>query len=148
MSARPYLLIAFLVLTPPEIPTTTNITFTRAEITQMAGLWETNCLSITPLANAQYPAYTANWQYIFPHTSISADGDIHTDMAVDSSGTGSNGNNTGESPIICEGINAATAQLGHLNSLTAAAANFYRIFRLYTEQPGETQFELHPVVQL
>src|SRR5256885_9694946 len=146
MSARPYLLIAFLVLTPPEIPTTTNITFTRAEITQMAGLWETNCLSITPLADSQYPAYTTNWQYIFPHASISSDGDIHTDMAVDNSGTGSNGNNTGESPIICEVINATTTQLSHLDSLTGAAAIFRGIFRFYTEHPGERHFELHPVV--
>ncbi len=145
MSARPYLLIAFLVLT---IPTTTNITFTRAEVTQMAGLWETNCLSITPLANAQYPAYTANWQYIFPHASISSDGDIHTDMGIDSSGTGSSGNNTGESPIICEVINATQSQLSHLNSLSGHRAIFRGIFRFYTEHDAERHFELHPVVEL
>ena len=148
MSARPYLLVAFLVLTPPEIPTTTNITFTRAEVTQMAGLWETNCLSITPLANAQYPAYTANWQYIFPHASISSDGDIHTDMGIDSSGTGSSGNNTGESPIICEVSNATQPQLSHLNSLSGHRAIFRGIFRFYTEHDAERHFELHPVVEL
>jgi len=63
-----------------------------------------------PLANSQYPTYTTNWQYIFPHTSISADGDIHIDMAVDSAGSGSSGNNTGESPIISEVINATSTQ--------------------------------------
>ncbi len=127
---------------------TTNITFTRDEVAQMAGLWETDCISISPLANSQYPAYSTNWQYIFPHTSISSDGDIHTDMAVDSSGTGSTGNNTGESPIICEVTNATSAQLSHLDSLTAAAAIFRGIFRFYTEHIGERHFELHPVVEL
>ncbi len=127
---------------------TTNTTFTRDEVAQMAGLWETDCISISPLADSQYPAYTTNWQYIFPHTSISSDGDIHTDMAVDNSGTGSNGNNTGASPIICEVINATNTQLSHLSSLTAAAAIFRGIFRFYTEHPGERHFELHPVVEL
>src|SRR5947209_20373568 len=122
---------------------TTNITFTRDEVAQMAALWETDCITISPLANTQYPTYTSNWQYIFPHTSISADGDIHTDMAVDNSGTGSNGNNTGESPIICEVINATTTQLSHLDSLTGAPAIFRGIFRFYTEHPGERHFELH-----
>src|SRR4051812_3495995 len=82
----------------------TNITFTRAEVDQMAGLWETDTIAISALANSQYPAYTTNWQYIFPHGSISADGDIHTDMAVNSSGSGSSGNNISESPIISEVI--------------------------------------------
>lgn len=127
---------------------TTNITFTRDEVAQMAGLWETDCISISPLANSQYPAYSTSWQYIFPHTSISADGDIHTDMAVDNSGTGSNGNNTGESPIICEVINATNTQLSHLDSLTGAMAIFRGIFRFYTEHPGERHLELHPVVEL
>ena len=126
---------------------TTNITFTRDEITQMAGLWETDCIAISPLTDSQYPVYSTSWQYIFPHTSISADGDIHTDMATDSSGTGSNGNNTGESPIICEVINATSTQLGHLDSLTGAAGIFRGIFRFYTEHPGERHFELHPVVE-
>src|SRR6266550_5295703 len=119
MGLRHYLLLTVLLLPAPLVPTTTTITFTRAEITQMAGLWETDCISISPLTNAQYPAYTTNWQYIFPHSSISSDGDVHTDMAVDSSGTGSSGNNTGESPIICEVINATQTQLSHLNSLNA-----------------------------
>src|SRR5437016_14611128 len=85
---------------------TTTITNTRPEIAWMASLWEADSIQISPLANAQYPQFGTNyWQYIFPHSSISADGDIHTDMAVDASGTGSSGNNTGNSPIIAEVIN-------------------------------------------
>ncbi len=68
---------------------TTNITFTRDEVAEMAGLWETDCIGISQLANSQYPTYSSSWQYIFPHSTISADGDIHTDMAVDNSGSGS-----------------------------------------------------------
>src|SRR4051794_15802901 len=85
---------------------TTSITFTRAEVAQMALLWETDTIAVSSLANGQYPIYTTNWQYIFPHTNITSDGDVHTDMAVDSSGTGSGGNNTGASPIVSEIINA------------------------------------------
>jgi subtilisin-like proprotein convertase family protein len=126
----------------------TSITFTRAEVTQMANLWETDCLAISPLANAQYPAYTTNWQFIFPHTSISGDGDVHTDMAVNNAGSGSKGNNTGASPIVCEVVNATPGQLNGLNSLSGAQAIFRGIFRFYTEHGGERHFELHPVVQL
>src|SRR5436853_6589508 len=126
---------------------TTNITFTRDQITQMAGLWETDCITTSPLADSQYPVYSTSWQYIFPHTGISADGDSHPVRAGDNSGTGSNGNNTGESPIICEVINATNAQLSHLDSLTGAAGIFRGIFRFYTEHPGERHFELHPVVE-
>src|SRR5436309_2652656 len=128
MRAYHYLIGALLSLIGPQAPTTTTITFTRAEVTQMAGLWETDCITITPLTNAQYPAYTTNWQYIFPHSSISSDGDIHTDMGVDASGSGSSGNNIGESPIICEVINATNPQLSHLNSLDANRAIFRGIF--------------------
>jgi subtilisin-like proprotein convertase family protein len=114
----------------------------------MAGLWETDCLTISPLANAQYPTYTTNWQYIFPHNSISDDGDVHIDMAVNSSGSGSSGNNTGASPIVCEVINATPGQLNHLNSLNADRAIFRGIFRFYTEHDSKRHFELHPVVGL
>ena len=127
---------------------TTNVTFTRNEVAQMAGLWETDCIAISSLANSQYPAFTTNWQFIFPHTSISSDGDIHTDMAVDSLGSGSNGNNTGESPIIGEVVNATNSQLSYLDSLTGTRAIFRGIFRFYTEHPGERHFELHPAVEL
>src|SRR6476469_2005149 len=106
-------------------PESTSITFTRAEVGQMAQLWETETLAISPLADAQYPIYSGNsWQFIFPHTNISSDGDVHIDMAVDSSGTGSSGNNTGESPIVCEVINTNSAQLNHLDSLNADNAIF------------------------
>lgn len=127
---------------------TTNITFTRDEVAEMAGLWETDCLAVSPLANSQYPVYNSNWQYVFPHTTVSADGDIHTDMAIDSSGTGSAGNNTGESPIICEVTNATSNQLNHLDSLTGSEAIFRGVFRFYTEHPGERHFELHPATEL
>jgi len=114
----------------------------------MATLWETDSIAISPLATAQYPAINGTWDYIVPHTSISSDGDIHTDMAVDSSGTGSNSNNYGESPIVCEVINATSNQLNHLDGLTDQHATFRGIFRFYTEHSGERHFELHPVTQL
>lgn len=127
---------------------TTNITFTRDEVAEMAALWETDCSTISALANSQYPTYNSNWQYIYPHSTISADGDIHIDMAVDSSGTGSAGNNTGESPMICEGTNATSNQLSYLDSLTGTEAIFRGIFRFYTEHTGERHFELHPATEL
>ncbi|MEY2539480.1 MAG: serralysin [Verrucomicrobiota bacterium] len=126
----------------------TTITFTRAEIANMSMLWETDCISISPLANAQYPNIAGSWDFIFPHTSISSDGDIHIDMAIDSSGTGATGNNTGESPLICEVINASSTQLNHLDGMTDQQATFRGIFRFYTEHAGERHFELHPVTQL
>ncbi|MEP6811236.1 MAG: hypothetical protein ABI992_13410, partial [Chthoniobacterales bacterium] len=135
-------------LDSPTVPESTTITFTRAEIAQMAALWETDTLAISPLADSQYPTYTTNWQYIFPHSSISGDGDVHTDMAVDGSGTGSTGNNTGASPIVCEVINATSTDLSHLGSLTAARAIFRGIFRFYSEHAGERHFELHPLTEL
>ena len=114
----------------------------------MAGLWETDCLTVSPFANTQYPTFTSNWQYIFPHSSISSDGDIHTDMAVDSSGSGSTGNNAGESPIICEVINATPNQLSYLDGLTGTEAIFRGVFRFYTEHLAERHFELHPASEL
>ena len=115
----------------------------------MALLWETDTIAISPLADSQYPAYgTSFWQYIFPHANISGDGDVHTDMGVASSGTGSTGNNTGASPIVCEVINATAAQQNHLDALDGARASFRGIFRFYTEHAGERHFELHPLTGL
>ena len=55
----------------------------------MASLWEVDSIQLSALANAQYPQFATDWQYIFPHSSISSDGDIHIDMAVDAGcGTG------------------------------------------------------------
>src|SRR5437899_1591235 len=132
----------------------TVITNTRAEIAWMASLWEADSAQISPLANSQYPQFGADlWQYIFPHSSISSDGDIHIDMAVDSSGFGSTNNNIGESPVIAEVINADSAQLSHLQSLTAQQVRMRGIFRFYTEhsgtqaQGGERHLELHPVTE-
>jgi hypothetical protein len=126
----------------------TSITFTRAEIDEMAHLWETNSAAISPLANTQYPQFSGDWQFIFSHTSISADGDIHIDLALDAAGTGKTGNNTGASPIIAEVINATGAQLNHVVSLTGAQAIPSGIFRFYTEHVSERHFELHPALQL
>lgn len=126
----------------------TITTNTRAEVSFMATLWETDTLNISPLANAQYPQFSNDWQYIFPHANISADGDIHNDMAVDSSGNGSTNNNTGESPIIVEVVNATSSQLNNLHTLSGARTKPRGIFRLYTEHASERHFELHPVTQL
>jgi hypothetical protein len=126
----------------------TTITNTRDEVTFMATLWETDTLTISGLADAQYPQFTGQWDFIFPHASISGDGDVHTDMAIDATGTGSTGNNTGESPIICEVINANSAQLNHLKALSSDQATFRGIFRFYTEHASERHFELHPATEL
>ena len=126
----------------------TSITFTRDDVAQMATLWETDTIAISSLADSQYPVYTATWQYIFPHTNISGDGDNHTDMAVDAAGTGKAGNNTGASPIVCEIVNTNSSQVSHLISLNGRQAIFRGIFRFYTEHAGERHFELHPSVEL
>lgn len=131
-----------------SVHATTTITFTRAEVTNMANLFETDCVSISALANSQYPNVTGTWDFIFPHTSISSDGDVHTDMAINSSGTGTTSNNTGASPIVAEVINATSSQLSHLTSLNGRQANYRGIFRLYTEHAGERHFEIHPITQL
>jgi PKD repeat protein len=130
---------------------TTIITNARTEVAQMAGLWEADTVQISGLANAQYPNIgggTNNWQYIDPHASISSDGDIHIDMAIDASGTGSTGNNSGESPIISEIINATSPNLTHIDSLNHAHAKTRGIFRFYTEHAGERHFEIHPMTEL
>lgn len=126
----------------------TAITFTRDEVNTMASLWETDCVSVSPLPNAQYPTVAGTWDFILSHSSISSDGDIHIDMAINSIGTGATGNNTGASPLICEVINATSTQLSHLSSLNNQQATFRGIFRFYTEHSGERHFELHPVTQL
>src|SRR3989442_106513 len=61
---------------------TTTITNNRTEVAWMASLWEADSIQISPLANAQYPQFTTNWQFIFPHANISSDGDVHIDMAI------------------------------------------------------------------
>src|SRR5438552_16765723 len=129
-TARLSLLAATLLCAAVSAPGSTPITFTRTEVAQMALLWETDTIAVSPLADAQYPIYNNSlWQFIFPHANISADGDVHVDMAVDSAGTGSSGNNTGSSPIVCDVINATSPQLSHLRSLTSAHATFRGTFR-------------------
>ena len=70
----------FLLILPRITHATTTVTFTRSEIAEMAGLWETDAVQFSPLANAQYPSIgggTSVWQYTFASTGISADGDNH-----------------------------------------------------------------------
>ena len=143
---RAALLIWVAALTAADANTT--ITFTRGDIANMATLWETDCVSISSLANNQYPNVAGTWDYIVPHTTISADGDIHIDMAIDAAGDGAASNNVGESPLVCEVINATNTELNHLDGLTNQRATFRGIFRFYTEHAGERHFELHPVTQL
>jgi hypothetical protein len=143
---RAALLIWVAVLTAADANTT--ITFTRTDIATMATLWETDCVSVSALANNQYPNVAGTWDYIVPHTTISADGDIHIDMAIDAAGDGAASNNVGESPLISEIINATSTQLSHADGLTNQRATFRGIFRFYTEHAGERHFELHPVTQL
>jgi hypothetical protein len=114
----------------------------------MATLWEADSVQISCLANAQYPQFSNDWQYIFPHSSSSADGDLHINMAVDSFGTGSTNNNIGNSPLIAEVILVKSSQVAYFNSLNAAHAKTHGIFRFYTEHATERHFELHPVTEL
>jgi PKD repeat protein len=137
-----------LVILPEVTEATTVITNTRPEVAQMASLWETDSIQISPLANAQYPQYTNDWQFIFPHANISADGDSHIDMGVNSTGDGSTNNNAGASPIVAEIVNATTNQLNNLQTLNGARAKTRGIFRYYTEHAGERHFELHPMTEL
>src|SRR6266850_2833245 len=108
LNSRRFVSVAWVFVMIPLIARSeTVITNTRTEVAQMAGLWEVDSIQISSLANSQYTQFSpSSWQYIFPHSNISADGDIHIDMAVNSAGSGSSGNNTGESPIIAEVINA------------------------------------------
>jgi hypothetical protein len=124
-------------------------TNTFADINLMGTMWEGNPSLITSLVNTQYPAYNGNtWQYIFPVNSIESDGDIHIDMAVNSSGSGKSGNNDDESPVICEVINASNAQLSHVSGISSSQALPVGIFRFWTEHTGERHFEIHPMTQL
>jgi Bacterial TSP3 repeat len=132
----------------PAAHTNTTITITRSDIATMATLWETDCVSVSSLVNDQYPNVAGTWDYMVPHTSVSSDGDIHVDMAIDSAGNGAASNNVGASPLICEVVNASTSQLNHLDSLTNQKTTFRGVFRFYTEHAGERHFELHPVTQL
>ena len=115
----------------------------------MAGLWETDNVSISPLANAQYPAFGTNeWQFIFVRNNLASDGDVHIDLAVDASGTGTTANNTGSAPIVAEVLNATTAQLDELKARRGERAKTRGVFRFHTEDLGERHWELHPVTEL
>lgn len=141
-------LVCLLAILAAGAQANTTVTFTRNDIAAMAMLWETDPVAISPLANAQYPAVAGTWDFIVPHSSISADGDIHIDMAIDASGTGAGSNNFGESPIVGEVINATPGQLSHVDGLTNQRAICRGIFRFYTEHVGERHFEVHPLTQI
>src|ERR1041384_7823129 len=114
----------------------TVIVNTRAEVSFMASLWETDSIEISGLANAQYPLIgggTNLWRYIDPENGINRDGDTDIEMAIDSSGTGANGNNDGYSPIHCEIIHSSSAIVDYLQTLNHAQAKTRGIFRMYTE---------------
>src|SRR4051812_20660191 len=145
----PLLLMVFLGIISVRYSSASTVeTNSRAEVSFMASLWETDTITISPLANAQYPQFSTDWQYIFPHANLAADGDIHNDMGVNASGSGTTNNNSGESPIIVEVVNATSGQLNNLHSLNAARVRARGIFRLYTEHTGERHFELHPATGL
>jgi hypothetical protein len=114
----------------------------------MASLWEADAVQISTLANAQYPQFTSDWEYIFPHSSLSDDLDIHIDLAVDSSGSGSTNNNIGVSPVIAEVVNATSAQLNTLRTYAGSRSRTRGVFRFWTEHANERHFELHPVTEL
>src|SRR4051812_8824492 len=114
-SVRRFLLVVLVLATSSAVArASTTFTFTRTEVNTIANLWETDCVSVSPLPSAQYPTVSGTWDFMVPHSSISSDADIHVDMAINSSGTGSTSNNTGASPLICEVINATQTQLSHL----------------------------------
>ena len=127
---------------------TTIITNTRSEIAFMAGLWEAETIQISGLANAQYPRFSNDWQYIFPSSGISADGDLHVALAVDAIGDGRTNNNTEGSPIIAEIVNVTTVQVTNLQAMKGSRANPRGIFRFYTEHLAERHFEVHPLTEL
>src|ERR1041384_5819220 len=89
---------------PCHLHAQTVITNTRAEVSFMASLWETDPIQISALANAQYPSVgggTSTWQYVFPDFGFSNDGDIHVNMGIAATGnTGTHSANSGESPIV------------------------------------------------
>jgi PKD repeat protein len=133
----------------PQLSQATIFTNTRPEIAQMAGYWEVDSVQISSLITNQYPAFGTNtWEYIFPHNNISGDGDVHVDMAIDASGTGKNGGNTGNSPIVGEVVNATLTQLSHLQSPSVVHSETRGIFRFYTEHSGERHYEIHPMTEL
>src|ERR1043166_2758283 len=147
-TARRVTAVVLLTILSRSALASTVFTNTRPEIAQMASLWEADSVQISSLVTNQYPAFGTNtWEYIVPHNSSAADGDLHIDMAIDSSGTGANGNNVGNSPVVAEIVNVTGAQVsdvGNLNNHSKTRG----IFRFYTEHGGERHFELHPVTEI
>jgi hypothetical protein len=148
MYSKRFICGVFLLILPRITQATTTVTFTRADVAEMAGLWETDSVQFSPLANEQYPSIgggTGVWQYTFASSGISADGDNHMNLAIDASGTGETGGNQGESPIVGEIINVTSPQVTHIDSLNDHQVRVRGIFRLYTEHASERKFEIHPM---
>ena len=110
---------------PCHLHAQTVITNTRAEVSFMASLWETDPIQISALANAQYPSVgggTSTWKFVFPGMSILSDGDIHINMGIAATGnTGTTSGNSGESPIVPEVINATSTNLTIIDGLSGKA---------------------------
>ena len=139
------------LLLPCHLHAQTVVTMTRTDVWFMASLWESDPIQISAVANAQYPSIgggTSTWQYIFPSFSTASDGDIHVNMAINSSGTGSTGGNSGESPIVPEVINATSTNLTIIDGLNGQRAIVRGIFRWYSEHTGERKYEIHPATEL
>jgi PKD repeat protein len=136
--------VAVVLLSCAQVARATIITNTRPEIAQMAGYWEVDSVQITPLANSLYPQFTNSWEFIQPSGSTASDGDEHFNMALDASGTGATGGNSGESPIVAEIINAASS----LVPSGIQHAKTRGIFRYYHEHAGELKYEIHPMTEI
>src|SRR5437667_6949184 len=141
---------------PCQLHAQTVITNTRAEVSFMASLWETDPIQISALANAQYPSVgggTSTWKFVFPGMSILSDGDIHINMGIAATGnTGTTSGNSGESPIVPEVINATSTNLSIIDGLNGSQTIVRGIFRFYTEHitsgVGERKYEIHPATEL
>ncbi len=141
--------IGLMTLAPATLGQTV-ITNTRAEVAFMAGLWESDTIQISPLANAQYPNCTGTWQFIYP-LRVEADADVHIRMGINSSAGCTTANNINNAPIIAEVVNVFTTSnpiWTHLVSLSGKQAKPTGIFRYYTEHALERHFEIHPVTQM
>jgi hypothetical protein len=161
MSSRRLVLLSALLLgvLPRNASSDTIITNSRAEVSFMASLWESDTIQISPLVNAQYPNCSGTWQYIYPVT-VEADGDVHIRTGITSSTSTScyRGNNLGNSPLIDEIVNVFSTSNPNWATLpgSGSQAKPTGIFRFYTEHTsngdssgvGERHFEIHPMTAL
>lgn len=147
-----------LLVSSSVFATTTTITFSRADLARISGLWIVESSTLSDLANAQYPSFAGStWNFGFPHSGTASDGDLHIDLAVSSSGTGQFATccNGGDSPITAEITNASSADQTHVSGLKTIMTHWLGVFRIRTEhtcpaacEPGERKFEIHPITKL